>query len=620
MNRYPLWKYILIGFVIIIGVLYAAPNLYTDDPALQIAGGRNVTITDATLKTVEKTLKDSGLNYKNAIIDATGILIRFKSEKDQFAARDSIKNALGDGYVVALNFARTTPSWLTAFNAQPMYLGLDLRGGLHFLIEIDMETAFRQELERYKNDIFDYFKNNKDKKLRARSMIIKDDAVELKYKEEDKRDQVKNALRNQFAELSFETFERGDSFYIKAMLTKQKIEEHRSNTISQIINVLKKRIDDKYQGLMEPIIVRQGDNRIVAEFPGVQNSDELIDVLSATASLEFRMEQEKYTVKQAQEGRAPGSKIYTLRETGEPVLLKNSIIITGKEITHATATSDESGLPAVSVQLDGAGSRKMGDTTKQYLGKRMAVVFIEYDTKTVKKDGKAETKTNRREEVISLATIRGVFSKRFQITGLDRNEATKLSLLLRAGALAAPIQIVEERTVGPALGKENIEKGVNSVIIGFIFVVAFMLLWYRGFGLVANVALFMNLILIVAVLSLFQATLTLPGIAGIVLTVGMAVDANVLIFQRIREELAVGNTPQASINSGYEKAYSTILDANITTLIAAIVLFVFGTGPVKGFATTLSIGIATSMFTAILGTRAIINLAVGGKKIKKLSI
>jgi len=620
MNRYPLWKYLLILFVVIIGALYAAPNLYTDDPSLQIAGSRKVSITDVTLKTVENTLKDSNLAYKSAVIGESGILIRFDSEKDQHVARDAIKSSLGDQYVVALSYSRTTPSWLTAFNAQPMYLGLDLRGGLHFLIEIDMETAFRQELERYKNDFFDYFKNNKDKKLRARSMIVKDDAIELKYKEEDKREQVRSILRSNFPEIQFSTFERGDSFYVKATLTKQKIEQHRSNTISQIINVLKKRIDDKYQGLMEPVIVRQGDNRIVAEFPGVQDSKELISILSATASLEFRMEQESYTVKQAQEGRAPGSKIYTLRETGEPVLLKNNIIITGKEITHATATSDESGLPAVSVQLDGAGSRKMGDTTKQYLGKRMAVVFIEYDTKTVKKDGKVETITKPIEEVISLATIRGVFSKRFQITGLDRDEATKLSLLLRAGALAAPIQIVEERTVGPALGKENIEKGINSVIIGFVCVVAFMLFWYRGFGLIANVALFMNLILIVAILSLFQATLTLPGIAGIVLTVGMAVDANVLIFQRIREELGIGNTPQASINSGYEKAYSTIFDANVTTLIAAIVLFIFGTGPVKGFATTLSIGIATSMFTAIMGTRSIVNLMLGGKKIKKLSI
>lgn len=620
MNRYPLWKYLLILVLVLIGILYAAPNLYTDDPAVQIAGSRKVTVTDATLENVQNTLKDAGIGYKSAVIDTSGIMLRFHSEKDQFAAKQLISDVLGEDYVVALNFAQTTPGWLTSINANPMYLGLDLRGGLHFLIEIDMDTAFRQELERYKNDFFDYFKNNRDRKLRARSMIIKGDVIELKYSDAEKRDQVRGLLRSNFQDVDFSTFERGDSFYIKAELSKQRIETHRSNTISQIINVLKKRIDDKYQGLMEPVIVRQGDNRIVAEFPGIQDSKELISVLSATASLEFRMEQEKYTVKQAQEGRAPGSKIYTMRETGTPALLQNKIIITGKEITHATATSDENGLPAVSIQLNGAGAKKMGDTTKENVGKRMAVVFIEYETSTTEKEGKLVTVSKPVEEVISLATIQGVFSKRFQITGLTRDESTQLALLLRAGALAAPIQIIEERTVGPALGKENIEKGINSVIIGFVIVVAFMLFWYKGFGVLANIALFVNLVLIVAVLSMFQATLTLPGIAGIVLTVGMAVDANVLIFQRIREELSIGNSPQASISAGYDKAYSTIFDANVTTLIAALVLFVFGTGPVKGFATTLSIGIATSMFTAIMGTRAIVNLLVGGKKISKVSI
>jgi preprotein translocase subunit SecD len=383
---------------------------------------------------------------------------------------------------------------------------------------------------------------------------------------------------------------------------------------------LKKRIDDKYQGLMEPIIVRQGDSRIVAEFPGIQNSEELMEVLTAAASLEFRMEHTGYTVQEARQGKAPGATLYTMRDDGSPVLLKNKIIITGQDIIHATATSDENGQPAVSVTLNSTGANIMKDNTRENLGKRMGVVFIEYEKEFVEKDGKLVPVNREIKEVISLATIQGLFSKRFQITGLSRAESTKLALLLRAGALAAPIEIVEERTVGPSLGAENIAKGVNSVLIGFVMVVAFMLFWYRGFGLIANTALIVNLVLIVAVLSMFQATLTLPGIAGIVLTVGMAVDANVLIFERIREELSIGNTPQASINSGYQKAYSTIFDANVTTLIAAIVLFIFGTGPVKGFATTLSIGIATSMFTAIMGTRAIVNLAVGTKRISKLSI
>ena len=620
MNRYPLWKYILIFLVLVIGVIYAAPNLFADDPAVQIAGTRKAAITDATLKSVENTLKDASIGYNSAVIGPTGIVIRFANEKDQSHAKLLIDSTLGNDYVVALTFAPTTPNWLKQLSAKPMYLGLDLRGGLHFLIEIDMATAFRQELDRYKNDMFEHFKKNRKQDIRARSMLVRGETIEMKYTDKDTRDAARSSLRSTFPELVFSDVDRGDSFYLDATPSKQKIEEHRANTISQIITVLKKRIDDKYQGLMEPVIVRQGDDRIVAEFPGVQNSDELMDILTATASLEFRMEQDKYTVQDAQQGKAPGSKLYTHRESGQPVLLKSKIIITGKEITHATATSDENGLPAVSVTLDGTGAKIMGDNTKENLGKRMGVVFLEYETETVEKDGKKVNVTKPREEVISLATIQGVFSKRFQITGLTRDESNKLALLLRAGALAAPIQIIEERTVGPSLGKENIEKGIESVLVGFAVVVVFMLFWYKGFGMLANIALFANVVLIVAILSLFQATLTLPGIAGIVLTVGMAVDANVLIYERIREELSLGNTPQASIHAGYEKAYSTIFDSNITTLIAAMVLFMFGTGPIKGFATTLSIGIATSMFTAIMGTRAIVNLMVGGKRISKISI
>ncbi len=620
MNRYPAWKYVVILLVLLIGAIYASPNLYVDDPAVQIAGNKKVTVDENTLKRIESSLKDSGLDYKSAVIDEKGMLIRFSDEKVRAKAWKSLKELLGPNYVVAQNYARTTPDFLRSINALPMYMGLDLRGGLHFLIEIEMDTAFQQQLERYKNDIFDYFKANKKKKLRARSMIIKDNVIELKYKDEAKRDEVMSLLRNRVNELVYSSFDRGGAFYIKAEITKAKIEEHRSNTITQIITVLKKRIDDKYQGLMEPVIVRQGDSRIVAEFPGIQDSKELMEVLLAAASLEFRMEHTGYSIQDAQAGKALGASIYTMREDGSKVLLKNKLIITGQDITHATATSDENGQPAVSVTLNSTGASIMKDNTQKNLGKRMGVVFIEYEKDYVEKDGKTVVVKREVKEVISLATIQGLFSKRFQITGLSRAESTQLALLLRAGALAAPIEIVEERTVGPSMGKENIDKGMMSVIIGFILVVAFMLVWYRGFGIVANTALIVNLVLIVAVLSMFQATLTLPGIAGIVLTVGMAVDANVLIFQRIREELAIGNTPQASINSGYAKAYSTIFDANITTLIAAIVLMSVGTGPVKGFATTLTIGIATSMFTAIMGTRAIVNLAVGTKKLSKLSI
>jgi preprotein translocase subunit SecD len=620
MNRYPLWKYILIVLIMAVGVLYALPNLYPDDPAVQIAASRKTTITEDTLKSVENTLKDAGIGYKKASILPTGIQVRFNTEKDQAKAKQLITSALGDNYVVAINYAPTTPSWLLAIDAKPMYLGLDLRGGLHFLIEIDMQTAMRQQLDNYRDDIFEYFKNHRKLDIRAHSMVIRGDIIELKYDTAKTRDDARDALRRAFPDVIFNDVDRGQLYFLDATLSKKKIEENRSNTISQIITVLKKRIDDKYQGLMEPVIVRQGDDRIVAEFPGVQNSDELMDVLTATASLEFRMEQDKYTVQDAQQGKAPGSKLYTMRDTGQPVLLKNKIIITGKNITYATATSTQDGLPAVNVTLDSVGAKIMGDNTKENLGKRMGVVFIEYTREDEIQNGKKVTVSKPHEEVISLATIQGVFSKQFQITGLTREESTKLALLLRAGALAAPIHIVEERTVGPSLGKENIEQGVKSVVYGMLFILVFMVFWYRGFGLLANLALLANVVLIVAILSIFQATLTLPGIAGIVLTVGMAVDANVLIYERIREELNLGNTPQASIHAGFEKAWSTILDSNVTTLIAGMVLFMLGTGPIKGFATTLSIGIATSMFTAIMGTRAVVNLIVGGKRITKVSI
>ncbi|MBI1425540.1 MAG: protein translocase subunit SecD [Gammaproteobacteria bacterium] len=620
MNRYPLWKYILIVIIMVFGVLYAAPNLYRDDPSVQVAANRNAAVTEDTLKSVENTLKDAGIAYKSAAILPTGMQVRFKDEQDQAKAKQLIAAALGNNYVVAISYAPTTPSWLLSLGAKPMYLGLDLRGGLHFLIEIDMKTAMRQQLDNYRDDIFEYFKNHRKLDIRARSMVVRGDTIELKYDNAKTRDDARDALRRAFQDMEFTDVERGQLYYLDAVLTKKKTEELRSNTISQIITVLKKRIDDKYQGLMEPVIVRQGDDRIVAEFPGVQNSDELMDVLTATASLEFRMEQDKYSVTDAMQGKAPGSKLYTMRDNGQPVLLKNKIIITGKNITYATATSTQDGLPAVNVTLDGVGAKIMGDNTKENLGKRMAVVFIEYTREDVMQDGKKVTVSKPHEEVISLATIQGVFSKQFQITGLTREESTKLALLLRAGALAAPIHIVEERTVGPSLGQENIEMGIKSVVYGMLFIIVFMIFWYRGFGLLANVALMANVVLIVAVLSLFQATLTLPGIAGIVLTVGMAVDANVLIYERIREELNLGNTPQASIHAGYEKAWATILDSNVTTLIAAMVLFILGTGPIKGFATTLSIGIATSMFTAILGTRAIVNLVVGGRRITKVSI
>ena len=429
-----------------------------------------------------------------------------------------------------------------------------------------------------------------------------------------------SAVKAELNDLVLNDYDEEGAFYFSAALKNTALVALKKSALQQNVTTLRNRVNEL--GVAEPVIQQQGDNRIVVQLPGIQDSARAKRILSATATLEFRLVDVNVSPQDALEGRIPPTaRLYRDRE-GQPVVLKKRLIITGDRITNASSGFDsESGSPMVSINLDGAGAHIMGQTTKKNLKKPMAVVFIEHKESSKVVDGKRVRTTKKVEEVINVATIQGVFSKRFQITGLDDgNEARELALLLRAGALAAPIRIIEERTIGPSLGKDNIAQGFNSVVIGMCFVLAFMLLWYRGFGVVANVALLVNLVLIVAVLSMLQATLTLPGIAGIVLTVGMAVDANVLIFERIREEINIGNTPQASIHAGYDKALSTIMDANITTLIAAVVLYIFGTGPIKGFAITLSIGIVTSMFTAIMGTRAIINLSIGGKKIKKLSI
>jgi preprotein translocase subunit SecD len=499
----------------------------------------------------------------------------------------------------------------------PMYLGLDLRGGLHFLMEVDTETVMTQAYERYVNDIRGLLRTNK---IRYLTVSQRDDAMLMKFRDSDLRDKAHNVVRGEYRELVLTDEEEGGAYMIRASLSEPAIRDLKKGALQQNVTTLRNRVNEF--GVAEPVIQQQGEDRIVVQLPGIQDSARAKEILSATATLEFRLVDVEHSVQEALAGKvAPGSRLYKERN-GRDILLKKRVIITGDRITNASSGFDqESGSPAVFINLDGAGARVMAKTTKENLKKPMAVVFIEHKSETQTINGKPVSTTRKVEEVINVATIQGVFSKRFQITGLDSmNESRDLALLLRAGALAAPIRIVEERTIGPSLGQDNIDQGTRSVIIGMLLVIVFMVMYYRGFGLVANVALLVNLVLIVAVLSMLQATLTLPGIAGIVLTIGMAVDANVLIFERIREELRNGNTPQSSINAGYDKALSTIADANITTLIAAVVLYIFGTGPIKGFAITLSIGIVTSMFTAIMGTRAIVNLFVAGRKIKKLSI
>ena len=617
LNQYSPWKYMLLLVVLVVGSIYALPNIYGSDPAIQISATRNSTVDTQTESKALEVLKAAGITLRSSVLDKSGLLLRFDGVEQQLQAADGIRDALGENYTVALNLAPATPGWLRDMNALPMYLGLDLRGGLHFLMEVDTELVLRQAMESNANDIRGALRK---KKIRYLSVRDSQEKITVKFRSDELRDKAVSAVRSELNDLVLSEYDEDGAFYFSAILKNTALVSLKKSALQQNVTTLRNRVNEL--GVAEPVIQQQGDNRIVVQLPGIQDSARAKRILSATATLEFRLVDVNVSPQDALEGNIPPTaRLYRDRE-GQPVVLKKRLIITGDRITNASSGFDsESGSPMVSINLDGAGARIMGQTTKKNLKKPMAVVFIEHKESTKMVDGKRERVTRKVEEVINVATIQGVFSKRFQITGLDDgNEARNLALLLRAGALAAPIRIIEERTIGPSLGKDNIAQGLDSVVIGMCFVLAFMLLWYRGFGVVANVALLVNLVLIVAVLSMLQATLTLPGIAGIVLTVGMAVDANVLIFERIREEIKIGNTPQSSIHAGYEKALSTIADANITTLIAAIVLYIFGTGPIKGFAITLSIGIVTSMFTAIMGTRAIINLSIGGKKIKKLSI
>ena len=618
MNRYPLWKNLLVLLVIVVAALYAAPNLYPEDPAVQVSH-ESGTLEPGLGERLRKLLEDKGLHVKGVEQGPEKLLIRLTSTEDQLKAADLIKSELGRGYIVALNLAPATPQWLQAINAKPMNLGLDLRGGVYFLLEVDMDTAVRQAMNRYESEFRTELRNAKLRYLGVRAGKRE---VTVKFKDEQTARQALELLEDQYRdELQFDLAQEGEAWILKARLTEKAERELKKFALHQNLTTLRKRVNEL--GVAEPVIQQQGENRVVVQLPGVQDTARAKEILGATATLEFRLVDEEHDPFLARDtGKVPvGSRLYFDRE-GNPILLKREVIITGDRIVDAASGIDsQSGTPAVYITLDAKGARRMAKVSGENVGKLMGVVFIEDKVETETVDGKPVRKVRRKEEVINVARIREQLSKRFQITGLDSTrEARNLALLLRAGALAAPMQIVEERTVGPSLGQQNIEQGFESVVIGFLLVVVFMALYYRVFGLVADLALFANLLLIVAIMSMIGATLTLPGIAGIVLTVGMAVDANVLIFERIREELRAGNSPQAAIQAGYAKAFSTIADANITTLIAALVLFGFGTGPIKGFAVTLSIGIVSSMFTAIVGTRAVINLIYGRQRRPRLAI
>jgi len=611
MNQYPLWKNIAIVVIILIGALYALPNIYDQDPSIEISAGRDHTVDQALFDQVKTHLDSNKVEYKKIQLLENKIRIRFVTPDLQLKGQEALLSVLPEGYTQALTLLPDLPAWLVDLGAEPMYLGLDLRGGIHVLIDVDMDAAVKQSMERYTGDVRSFLRREK---LRYVTVKQTSEGIEVKFKEEAVRDKAEDELGNEFRNLTILTTDTADAYLVKLSLSEDEQRGVKKFALDQNITTLRNRVNAL--GVAEPIIQQQGDRRIVVQLPGAQDPGRIKDLLGATATLEYRLADTENSVQDAVEGRVPaGSKLYRERD-GTPVLLKKRVIVTGNQITDASSGLDQrSGSPAVFVNLDGQGARRMRNMTTENVGKPMAVVYIENKVITKIVNGEPVKTKVKIEEVISIANILEPFGRRFQTTGLDSTEeAHDLALLLRSGALAAPIEIIEERTIGPSLGQDNIDQGFRSVIIGLVLVLIFMAVYYRVFGLVANVALVLNLVLIVAVLSILQATLTLPGIAGIVLTVGMAVDANVLIFERIREELRVGSTPQASIFAGYDKAMMTIIDANVTTLIAAVVLYAFGTGPIKGFAVTLAIGIVTSMFTAIIGSRALINLIYGGRK------
>jgi preprotein translocase subunit SecD len=617
-NHYPLWKYLLVLVIVVVGFIYAVPNLYGEDPAVQVSPTRTTKVDAATQTKVQDQLKQASITYKSVSTDERGLLVRFKTDDAQLKAKDILKDALGNGYVVALNLAPTTPAWLRALSAEPMYLGLDLRGGVHFLMEVDMDAAVKQAEERYTSDLRTLLR---DKKLRYITISRTNRGIELKFRSSAERDQANEIIHEEFRDLLLNDRDGAGEYYLTASVGEAEQRDTRKLALQQNITTLRNRVNEL--GVAEPIIQQQGDNRIVVQLPGVQDTARAKEILGATATLEFRLVDETHSVDEAVAGRVPaGAKLYKQRDGGY-ALLKNQVMLTGDYIIDAASgIEQDSGGAAVFISLDAKGGGIFSNVTKDNVGKLMAVVFIENKSETKTINGKQEKVRNKVEEVINMATIREQLGKRFQITGLDSTtEARDLALLLRAGALAAPIDIIEERTVGPSLGAENIAKGFNSTMIGFAAIALFMAFYYRMFGVISSVALAVNIILLIAVLSMLQATLTLPGIAGIALTVGMAIDANVLIFERIREELRNGNSPQASIHAGYDRAFDTIVDSNITTLIAGLALFWLGSGPIRGFAVTLCIGIITSMFSAVMVSRAIVNLSYGRRrKLTKLSI
>jgi len=623
-NRYPLWKYLLLIFVTIIGFIYSIPNIYIPDPAIQVSGDSSARVIDApVLKQMEAALDDAQISYFGGESNGKAAMVRIKDREQQMLARKLIQQQLGDGFVVALNNAPTTPAWLQSLGAEPMKLGLDLAGGVHFLLEVDPESAIETRQQISADDMKDKLRKAKIRYVSVESNKSND--IVARFRSLALRDQALGELRGEYPQLQFEKKEADDgSASFTGRLSEQAIKGIEDEALSQNLVTLRNRVNEL--GVSEPIVQRQGRNRIIVQLPGIQDPAEAKRVIGKTANLEFRLAANQDTLVSNRE-EFPFKDEITQMQRGNAVL-ERQIIVTGDHVANAQSSFDsQTNEPQVNITLDSFGGEKMHRVTYKNVGRQMGILFIEYKNRTqIVKNAQGEDVEKNiqyiEKKVISLATIQSALGVQFRITGLDKpGEASELALLLRAGALAAPMHFVEERTIGPSLGAENIRKGVQATFWGMGVVVLFMLVFYRMFGVFANVALALNLLLIMTVLSMFGATLTLPGIAGIVLTIGMAVDANVLIFSRIREELKNGSSPQQAIYAGYERAFITIFDSNLTTLIVALVLFAIGTGPVKGFAVTLSVGILTSMFTAIVGSRALANLVYGSRKnLQKISI
>ncbi|SEI61396.1 preprotein translocase subunit SecD [Pseudomonas linyingensis] len=619
LNKYPLWKYLLILLVIGVGFIYSAPNLYPDDPAVQVTGASTaLKVEQADVARAEQALKDAGIAVKGSTLGDKGALLRLTRQEDQLSAKDVVRRALGDDYVVALNLAQTTPDWLRNLGASPMKLGLDLSGGVHFLLEVDMDKAVSARMKVYEGEVKSLLRKER---ARYRSLPPQEGAIQLGFNDTEALEQAGRLIRKDFPDFEQQVGERNGLQVLRLVLTQAKLAEIREYSIKQNLTTVRNRVNEL--GVAEPLVQRQGANRIVVELPGVQDTAEAKRILGKTANLEFRLAADLDASRASTES-------FDFREEGRPpVALERGVIITGDQVTDAQASFDENGRPQVNIRLDGHGGELMNRATRNNVGRSMAVVFIEQKpvTRYVKQmvDGVeqevAVSAFKEEKQVISLATIQSALGNSFRITGLDGpGESSELALLLRAGGLAAPMYFAEERTIGPSLGAENIQLGVQAALWGFLLVAVFIVALYKFFGILATVALSFNMVMLVAVMSLLGATLTLPGIAGIVLTMGMAVDANVLIFSRIREEITNGMAVQRAIHEGFDRALSAIVDGNLTTLLVGAILFAMGTGPIKGFAVTLSLGIITSMFTAIYVTRAMVNLIYGGRNIKKLSI